>query len=321
MSSMRTFDSLSEKEMLALAISLEEEDERIYADFAEGLRRDFPASAAVFDGMRDEESGHRRRLIELFQQKFGEHIPLIRRNDVKGFVDRKPVWLAQPLNLKDIREQASVMEVETRRYYEKVSARTEDASIRQLLDDLAQEERDHEHRAESLGQQNLTIDAVASEDQANRRLFVLQIVQPGLAGLMDGSVSTLAPVFAAAAATKNVHDAFVVGMAASIGAGISMGFAEALSDDGNLTGRGHPWIRGTVCGLMTMLGGVGHTLPFLISGFQLAMTVAVVVVIIELGIISWIRYKYMDTPPIAATLQVMLGGILVFATGLLIGSS
>jgi len=318
---MRTFESLSEKEMLALAISLEEEDERIYADFAEGLRRDFPASATVFDGMREEESGHRRRLIELYQKKFGEHIPLIRRNDVKGFVDRKPVWLAQPLNLKDIREQASVMEVETRRYYEKVSARTEDASIRQLLDDLAQEEREHEHRADALEQQNLTFDAIFHEDQANRRLFVLQIVQPGLAGLMDGSVSTLAPVFAAATATRNAHDAFLVGMAASIGAGISMGFAEALSDDGNLTGRGHPWLRGSICGLMTMLGGVGHTLPFLISGFQLAMTIAIVVVIIELGIISWIRYRYMDTPPVAATLQVMLGGILVFATGLLIGSS
>jgi rubrerythrin len=318
---MRNFASLSEREILALAISLEEEDERIYADFAEGLRHDFPASAAVFDGMRGEESGHRRRLIELFLEKFGDHIPLVRRHDIRGFVQRKPVWLIRPLGLEAVRNQASAMELETRRFYEKAAAQASDARVRQLLDDLAQEERSHEVRAEELGNDKLGPEVKHDEDEASRRLFVLQIVQPGLAGLMDGSVSTLAPVFAAAFATHNPRDAFVVGLAASIGAGISMGFAEALSDDGSLTGRGHPWVRGFICGLMTALGGIGHTLPFLLPDFRAALTAAALVVVIELGIISWVRHRYMETPALSATLQVGLGGILVFVTGVLIGSA
>jgi erythrin-vacuolar iron transport family protein len=318
---MKTFNELTEREILAVAISLEEEDERVYADFAEGLRRDFPASATVFDGMREEESGHRRSLIELYRLKFGEHIPLIRRQDVKGFVERKPLWLVKPLGLDAVRKEASTMEVETRRFYEKAAARAQDASIRQLLDDLAEVERGHESRAQELNEKNLSPDVKQDEDRARRRLFVLQIVQPGLAGLMDGSVSTLAPVFAAAFATHKSWDAFLVGMAASIGAGISMGFAEALSDDGSLTGRGHPWVRGVICGAMTALGGVGHTMPFLIPNFNAAMTVAFFVVLVELGVITWIRHRYMDTPTISAALQVGLGGALVFLTGVLIGSS
>jgi rubrerythrin len=317
---MRTFESLTAREILALAISLEEEDERIYADFAEGMRQDFPGTATMFDGMREEESGHRRRLIELYQLKFGEHIPLIRRNDVKGFVQRRPIWLS-PMRLDAVRKEAASLEVETRRFYEKAAARTEDASIRQLLNDLAQEERSHEHRAEEITKENLDPAARHEEDQANRKLFVLQIVQPGLAGLMDGSVSTLAPVFAAAFATRSTHTAFAVGLAASIGAGISMGFAEALSDDGSLTGRGHPWVRGLVCGLMTALGGIGHTLPFLLTNFQVAFAVAVAVVLIELGLIAWIRHRFMDSPWLSATMQVILGGTLVFIAGVWIGSS
>jgi rubrerythrin len=318
---MRKFESLSEREILALAISLEEEDERVYADFAEGLRQDFPASAAVFDGMRLEESSHRRRLIELYQRKFGEHIPLIRRQDVKGFVERPAIWLMQPLRPDRLHKTASAMEVESRRFYEKAAARAQDASIRQLLDDLAQEERTHESRAQALKKEELTADARQDEERAQRRLFVLQIVQPGLAGLMDGSVSTLAPVFAAAFATHKSWDAFLVGLAASVGAGISMGFAEALSDDGSLTGRGHPWVRGLVCGAMTALGGVGHTLPFLIPGFQTALVVAAVVVAAELASITWIRHRYMDTPALSAAMQVALGGALVFITGVVIGNS
>jgi len=318
---MKNFDDLTEREILALAITLEEEDERVYADFAEGLKQDFPASGAVFDGMRVEESGHRRRLIELYRRKFGEHIPLIRRQDVKGFVERKPVWLVRPLGLDTVHKTASAMEVETRRFYEKAAARAEDASIRQLLDDLAQEERSHEDRAQELREEELRPEAKQDEERARRRLFVLQIVQPGLAGLMDGSVSTLAPVFAAAFATRNSWDSFLVGLAASVGAGISMGFAEALSDDGSLTGRGHPWIRGVICGLMTSVGGIGHTLPFLIPNFHVALVVAVMVVLVELGVITWIRHRYMDTPTISAAMQVALGGALVFVTGVLIGSS
>ena len=318
---MRTFDTLSEQEVQALAISLEEEDERIYADYAEGLREEYPATAKVFDGMREEESGHRRRLIDLYRQEFGEHIPLIRRQDVKGFVQRKPLWLAQPLRLNAIRNQVAAMEEETRRFYETEAARTTDVHIRQLLDDLAQEERSHECRAQQLEKTELQPDVRLQEEEARKKLLILQIVQPGLAGLMDGSVSTLAPVFAAAFATRISWDAFLVGLAASVGAGISMGFAEALSDDGSLTGRGHPWLRGAICGLMTTLGGIGHTLPYLIHDFRVATVVAVAVVIAELAIISWVRHKYMDTPPFTAAVQVGVGGALVFATGILIGSS
>jgi rubrerythrin len=317
----RNFNSLSEREVLALAISLEEEDERVYADYAEGLRQDFPASAAVFDGMRAEESGHRRRLIELYQKRFGEHIPLIRRQDVKGFVKRKPIWLVRPLGLEAVRNQVIVLEVESRRFYERAASQAKDASIRQLLDDLAQEERSHEDLAEELDKSKLQPGVKKQEDEANRRLFVLQIVQPGLAGLMDGSVSTLAPVFAAAFATQNTFDAFKVGLAASLGAGISMGFAEALSDDGSMTGRGRPLLRGVICGAMTALGGVGHTLPFLIPEFHAALTAAMIIVLVELGIISWIRHRYMESSLVSAALQVGLGGILVFGTGVLIGSS
>src|SRR5580698_2957390 len=293
---MKNFKELSEREILALAISLEEEDERVYADFFEGLRENYAGSAAVFDSMRKEESEHRRRLIELYRQKFGEHIPLIRRQDVKGFVQRTPVWLVRPLGLDTVRKQASAIEVETRRFYERAAARAQDASIRQLLDDLAQEERSHEDRAQELTEEKLRPKVKEDEDKARRRLFVLQIVQPGLAGLMDGSVSTLAPVFAAALATRNSWDAFLVGLAASLGAGISMGFAEALSDDGSLTGRGHPWARGLVCGMMTAMGGLGHTFPYLISDIKTATWLAAAVVCVELGVIAWVRHKFMDSP-------------------------
>jgi rubrerythrin len=314
---MKTFDSLTEQEVLALAIALEEEDARIYEDFADGLHENYPEQAAKFRIMRGEEDGHRHRLLEHYKSRFGDHVPLIRRQDVRGFVDRKPVWLIRPLGLKTVQKTAESMEVETRRFYEAACKRTTDTGIRQLLGDLAEEERNHAVTAEQIGSTKL------SEDEKSRakRLFVLQVIQPGLAGLMDGSVSTLAPLFAAAFATHSSTSTFLVGMAAAVGAGISMGFAEALSDDGSLTGRGHPWARGFVCGLMTMLGGLGHTLPYLIPNIQTATAVAVVVVLAELSIISWVRHKYMDTPLISALLQVMLGGALVFLAGILIGIS
>jgi rubrerythrin len=304
-----------------LAISLEEEDARIYGDFADGLRGEYPATAKLFEDMIEEESGHRARLIELYRQRFGEHIPLIRRHDVSGFVTRRPVWLTRPLGIHTVRKQVEIMELETRRFYERALGKASDASIRKLLGDLAQEERRHSAIAESLEEKLVAGKEDEKEEEVERRLFVLQVIQPGLAGLMDGSVSTLAPVFAAAFATKSSWDAFLVGLAASVGAGISMGFAESLSDDGSLTGRGKPWIRGPICGLMTAAGGIGHTLPFLISDFSVAMTVAMVVVVVELAIISTIRHRYMDTPWLRATVQVMLGGALVFLTGILIGSS
>ena len=317
----KTLKDLTAAEILALAIQAEEEDGRIYSDLAERVGKDYPDTARSLKAMHNEEDRHRHRLIELYREKFGEHIPLIRRQDVKGFVQRKPVWLIRPLGINTVRKQTELMELETRRFYERAMQHVTDASIRKLLGDLAEIERQHSATAESLEHNYLTTDARHEEDATNRRLFVMQVVQPGLAGLMDGSVSTLAPVFAAAFATHSSKDALLVGLAASVGAGISMGFAEALSDDGSLTGRGHPWARGLVCGLMTTAGGIGHTLPYLIPDFKIATGAAVGIVAVELAIISWIRHRYMDTPIVSATLQVVLGGVLVFLTGILIGNS
>jgi rubrerythrin len=324
----RSFKSLSEQEVLALAIALEEEDGRIYGDFAHGLQANYPAMAKMLDAMRVEEDGHRHRLLELYRQKFGEHIPLIRRQDIKGFVQRKPVWLIRPLGLDAVRKQVEEMEMETRRFYETAIRQTTDAGIRQLLGDLAEEERKHSALAEELDREQRSAGAHEDEAATRKRLFVLQVIQPGLAGLMDGSVSTLAPLFAAAFATARTTtpehaawETFVVGLAASVGAGISMAFAEALSDDGSLTGRGRPVIRGFVCGLMTTLGGLGHTLPYLIPDVYTATAIAVGVVCVELGVIAWVRHRFMDTPWTSAVFQVVVGGVLVFLTGILIGSS
>jgi erythrin-vacuolar iron transport family protein len=316
----KPFKDLSDREILALAIALEEEDSRVYADFADGLRETYPATAKMFEEMQAEESGHRASLIEQFQRTFGNHIPLIRRQDVRGFLTRRPVWLTRPLGIQAVRKQVEIMELETRRFYDRAVQQVSDASTRKLLGDLAEVERRHFQQAETLGKE-LGPETRGKEDAAGKKLFLLQIVQPGLAGLMDGSVSTLAPVFAAAFATHSANDAFRVGLAASVGAGISMGFAEALSDDGSLTGRGQPLVRGLSSGLMTALGGIGHTLPFLMADFRLALIIAGVVVAVELLAISYIRNRFMETPFGRAALQVVAGGILVFLTGVLIGSS
>jgi len=317
----KRFADLSEQEVLALAITNEEEDSRIYRGFAEGLRETYPASAKVFEEMADEEVRHRGMLFDLYRSKFGEYLPLIRRQDVKGFIQKKALWLMRPLGLDEVRKYAEAMEFEAARFYRKAALSARDASVRQLLDDLAEIEDEHESLAQKLGEQILTTTARQTEDETSRRMFVLQYVQPGLAGLMDGSVSTLAPLFAAAFATQNTWETFLVGLAASVGAGISMGFAEALSDDGSLTGRGAPVLRGITCGAMTFLGGIGHTLPYLIPYFSVATVVSFVVVAIELAAISYVRYRYMDTPFLAAAFQVVVGGVLVFAAGILIGSS
>jgi rubrerythrin len=317
----KNFRDLSEQEILALAISNEETDGRIYADFAARLKPDYPATAQVFKEMEAEEENHRRQLIDEYRRRFGDHIPLIRREDVRGFVSRKPVWLTQSLGIDTVRRYAETMESETQHFYERAAARVSDASTRKLLGDLAEAERKHVVLADELQQEHLTPQVRADEEKAYRRLFVLQIVQPGLTGLMDGSVSTLAPVFAAAFATQSSRAAFLVGLAASLGAGISMGFAEALSDDGSLTGRGKPLLRGVVCGLMTTAGGIGHTLPYLIPNFRTATALAVLVVAIELLTISWIRKRYMDTPFLRAAFQVIVGGVCVFVVGILVGSA
>lgn len=318
---LKRFSDLTEQEILALAIASEDDDARAYATFANGLMEKFPASAKVFIEMAEEEHEHRRRLTDMYQKKFGDFIPLIRRSDVAGFVRHRPAWLMKHASLDKIRDHAEVIEAENYNFYKQAAVQAKDPAVKKLLEDLASAEKGHSSLADRLGQKHLTPNAKEEEEEAQRRLFLLQIIQPGLVGLMDGSVSTLAPLFAAAFATHSTWQTFLVGMAASIGAGISMGFAEALSDDGKLTGRGHPLIRGLAAGVMTAIGGLGHALPYLIPDFWTATVLATIIVFIELGAISWIRYKYMDTPFMRAAFQVAVGGFLVFLAGIFIGNA
>ncbi len=322
---MKKFADLTEREVLAVAISSEEEDSRIYMSFAEDLAERYPDSAKIFEEMAEEEKGHRHRLLEMYQQRFGEHLPPIRRGNVKGFLRRRPIWLTRNLSLDTIRKEAETMEFEAERFYARAAEQAQDVGVRRLLGDLAELEKGHERLAEKLTS-SLSPDARAAEENTRQRMFVLQYVQPGLAGLMDGSVSTLAPLFAAAFATQNNWQTFLVGLAASIGAGISMGFAEALSDDGSMTGRGSPWLRGGICGLMTALGGLGHTMPYLVpdtmpNAFWIATAIAGAVVFVELWIIAYIRARYMDTPFLHAVFQIVLGGAIVLGVGILIGAA
>ena len=318
---MKSFSDLNQQEIIALAISSEDEDARAYMGFAHALEETYPHSAKVFVDMAEEEHEHRRWLTELYQAKFGNFIPLIRRADVEGFVRHKPAWTIAKLNIEDMRQRAEVVELENYRFYTSAAERTADPDVKALLLRLAAAEKGHESLAGKLEQKHLGADAKLEEGEAKKRLFLLQVIQPGLVGLMDGSVSTMAPLFAAAFATHNTWATFLVGLAASLGAGISMGLAEGLSDDGKLSGRGHPLIRGLAAGLMTAVGGLGHTLPYLIPHFNTATAVSVAIVFIELWVISWIRYKYMDTPFLKAAFQVALGGFLVFLTGILIGNA
>lgn len=323
---MRTLSELNEREILAVAIAAEEEDSRIYHMFAEKLNPEFPASSRVFTEMADEEGEHRRRLLDLYEARFGPNLPAIRRDDVKGFLRRKPIWFSTTLPLDTMRKEAESMEFQAAQFYSRAAERATDVQVRKLLGDLAEIERKHERLAGRLLELHVHPDARSQEDAIKRQMFVLQYVQPGVVGLIDGSVATLAPLFAAAFATHNNWSAFLVGLAASLGAGISMGFAEALSDDGSLSGRGTPWIRGLVCGLMTAVGGLGHTLPYLTpdhlpNAFWIATAIAGCVVFVELWIIAWIRARYMDTPFLQAVFQIVLGGAIVLATGILIGAA
>lgn len=317
---------LTERDILTLAIANEEEDSRIYQSFADQVRVLYPHSAAVFDEMAEDERGHRDMLYNLYKTRFGEHLSPIRREDVKGFLKRRPVWLIQNLGVDKMRQEAEIMEMQAANFYEKSADRVLDIGTRGLLLKLAELERSHEKKTAGMMEATANGSLADEEAETKKRMFVLQYVQPGLAGLMDGSVSTLAPVFAAAFATHGNWPTFLVGLASSIGAGISMGFAEALSDDGSLTGRGSPWIRGAICGLMTTIGGIGHTIPYLVpdsvpNAFLVATGIATAIVLMELWAIAWIRAKFMDTPFLQAAFQVVAGGALVFIAGILIGSA
>ncbi|WP_018235206.1 iron exporter MbfA [Ensifer sp. BR816] len=319
--SKRPFLSLSEQEILALAISSEEDDGRIYLAYADALREKYPRSAKVFEDMAEEESHHRQALIDLHVTRFGSRIPLIRREHVRGFPERKPDWLIAEMPIEKARAEAEAMEEAAHRFYLEAAARTRDAATRRLLGDLAIAEKTHESLARRLGERHTPADVRAEEDQTSHRQFILTYVQPGLAGLMDGSVSTLAPIFAAAFATQDTWQTFLVGLSASVGAGISMGFTEAAHDDGKLSGRGSPVKRGLASGIMTALGGLGHALPYLIPHFWTATLTAVAIVFFELWAIAFIQNRFMETPFLRAAFQVVLGGGLVLAAGIVIGNA
>ena len=316
----RRLSDLSEPELLAVAVASEAEDRQIYLAYAEALAADCPATASVFTEMAAEEGRHHDRLAAQFRARFGETLPFIRRQDVAGMPQRHPLWLVRPLGIEAVRRQVEAMEAESEAFYKSAAARLPDGPTKTLMNELAAAETGHRSLADHLLEEKVGAEVRKTEAAAERRTFVLQIVQPGLAGLMDGSVSTLAPLFAAAFATRDPHDAFVVGLAAAIGAGISMGFAEALSDDGALSGRGSPLLRGIASGVMTTIGGLGHTLPFLLPSFTTATILAVLVVAVELVVIAWIRARYMDTPFLKAAFQVIVGGTLVFLAGIAIGA-
>ncbi len=323
---MKSFSDLTEREILAIAIASEEEDSRIYVTFAEDLTQRYPATAKVFNEMASEEDGHRRQLLEMYKSRFGENLPAIRREDVKGFLNRRPNWMTKNLPLEIIRKQAEAMEKDAQRFYATAAEHSQDVGVRKLLGDLAMVEKGHGVKAHELSQAILTESVRHEEGLTQHRFFVLQYVQPGLAGLMDGSVSTLAPLFAAAFATHNNFSTLLVGLAASIGAGVSMAIAEALSDDGTITGRGAPFIRGAVCGLMTAFGGLGHSLPYLVpdswpNAFWTATSIAGLVVFCELWAIAYIRARYMDTPFLKAVAQIVVGGAIVLGVGILIGAA
>jgi len=317
----RSFSSLSEREILSLAVAAEEEDGRIYSEFATRLAETYPGSAALFEAMAAEEDEHRRRLLDLYIERFGKRLVPIRREHVRGFVQRKPLWLMKTLTLEAVRQQVWEMEEGAYRFYMEAAKQATDANIRKLLGDLAAQERKHADAADRIDAKVLGAEGRDSESTESHRQFVLTYVQPGLAGLMDGSVSTLAPVFAAAFATGDTHQTFLVGLAAAIGAGISMGFTEAASDDGKLTGRGSPIKRGLAAGIMTAIGGLGHALPYLIADFTIATALAAIIVLVELWAIAFVQNRYMQTPFWRAVLQVVLGGSLVFAAGILIGNA
>ncbi|THF48914.1 iron exporter MbfA [Allorhizobium terrae] len=316
----RRLDSLSEQEVLALAISSEEDDARIYLAYADRLKAQYPASAKVFEDMAEVEHSHRNMLIDMHKRRFGDRIPLIRREHVKGFMERKPDWLQAQLSVDQVREEAESMERSAYNFYVAAQKQVSDTDTRKLLGDLAMAEQGHEDVAQMLGEKHRPEDVQAHEKETARRQFVLTYVQPGLAGLMDGSVSTLAPIFAAAFATGDTWQTFLVGLSASVGAGISMGFTEASHDDGKISGRGSPIKRGLACGIMTALGGLGHALPYLIPHFWTATITAGVIVFFELWAIAFIQNKYMETPFFRAALQVVVGGALVLAAGILIGN-
>ena len=323
---MKRFADLDEREILAVAIGAEEEDARVYHAFAEDLHGRYPATAEVFVRMADVEDGHRRDLLALYKKRFGPNLVPIRRDDVQGALKRRPLWLAKNLPLETIRNEVAAREAASTSFYEQAAQHARDIDTRGLLYDLAEVERHHAGIVGDLEETFLSPGSRADESVAGRRTFILQYVQPGLAGLMDGSVSTLAPLFAAAFATHNNWQTLLVGLAASIGAGISMGFAEALSDDGLMSGRGTPWLRGAICGCMTAIGGLGHSLPYLVPNawphaFWTATALSGLVVFVELWIIAWIRAHYMDTPMLRAIFQIVLGGAIVLATGILIGAS
>lgn len=313
------FQDLNDDEILSLSIDILEEDIRLYDDYSSHFLINYPETSKMFKKMSILKNKNRQQLIKLHKKKFGETLNITHKNEIYNFFKRKPKWFVIKNSIEKVRNEIIEMEANSSQFYNSFAKKSNNIETRNLLIDLAMMSREQKDNAKLILLNTQKLHSAKEEVTKDKKQFILTWVQPGLAGLMDGSVSTLAPIFATAFATKDSHTTLLVGLAASIGAGISMGFTEAVHDDGVISGRGSPIKRGFASGIMTTIGGLGHALPYLISDFYVATVIAMFFVLVELWAIAWIQAKYMKIKFTKAVFQVVFGGSLVLAAGILIG--
>ena len=315
----KKFQDLNDNEILSLAIDSLEEDIKLYDEYSSHFLINYPVTSKMFKQMSILKNKNRKKLVELHKKKFGETLNITNQKEIANYFKRKPEWLVIKNSIEKVRNEIIEMETLSAQFYNSFAKKSQNIEIRNLLIDLALMSREQKDNAKLILLNAQKSRSAQEEVTKDKRQFILTWVQPGLAGLMDGSVSTLAPIFATAFATKDSHTTLLVGLAASIGAGISMGFTEAVHDDGVISGRGSPIKRGFASGIMTTIGGLGHALPYLISDFYVATVIAMFFVLVELWAIAWIQAKYMEIKFTKAVFQVVFGGSLVLAAGILIG--
>lgn len=315
----KKFQDLNDNEILSLAIDNLEEDIKLYDEYSSHFLINYPVTSKMFKQMSILKNKNRKKLVELHKKKFGETLSITDQKEIANYFKRKPEWLVIKNSIEKVRNEIVEMETLSAQFYNSFAKKSQNIEIRNLLIDLAIMSREQKDNAKLILLNAQKSRSAKEEVTKDKRQFILTWVQPGLAGLMDGSVSTLAPIFATAFATKDSHTTLLVGLAASIGAGISMGFTEAVHDDGVISGRGSPIKRGFASGIMTTIGGLGHALPYLISDFYVATVIAMFFVLVELWAIAWIQAKYMEIKFTKAVFQVVFGGSLVLAAGILIG--
>ena len=315
----KKFQDLNDNEILSLAIDSLEEDIKLYDEYSSHFLINYPVTSKMFKQMSILKNKNRKKLVELHKKNFGETLSITNQKEIANYFKRKPEWLVIKNSIEKVRNEIIEMETLSAQFYNSFAKKSQNIEIRNLLIDLALMSREQKDNAKLILLNAQKSRSAKEEVTKDKRQFILTWVQPGLAGLMDGSVSTLAPIFATAFATKDSHTTLLVGLAASIGAGISMGFTEAVHDDGVISGRGSPIKRGFASGIMTTIGGLGHALPYLISDFYVATVIAMFFVLVELWAIAWIQAKYMEIKFTKAVFQVVFGGSLVLAAGILIG--